>query len=112
MSIRTTLNNQLKKFFFQELGWLLCFPDSGNCGKYRDYTVVFRDMKKDKSEQEERVSLGKLMDKPEFEDHFPHTVGFFKNYSGEGAEFKPEYMEIRIVSNVEEFWLFLNALNL
>jgi hypothetical protein len=76
-----------------------------------DYSVLFTDRKKEPS-QEQRVRLGEILSKPEFEDHFPHTVGFFRNSSGEGIEFKPEYMEIRFVGSIEDFWLFLNALNL
>ena len=106
------MNNQFKKFHFQELDWLIYFPDSGNQGKYKDYTVVFTDRKKNASQQERCANLGELLDKKEFEDHFPHTVGFFKNSSGEGDEFKPEYMEIRVIKYVEDFWLFLNALNI
>ena len=102
---------QLKKFHFQELGWTVCFPDSGNHGKYSDYTVLFTDRKK-QPVQERRARLGEILDKSEFVDHFPHTVGFFKNSSGEEAEFRPEYMEIRFIGTVEDFWLFLNALNI
>jgi len=106
------LTNQFKKFHFQELDWLLYFPDSGNQGKYRDYTVVFTDRKKKSTQRERCATLGELLDKPEFENYFPHTVGFFKNSSGEGAEFKPDYMEIRVIRTMEDFWLFLNALNI
>ena len=102
---------QLKKFHFQELDWVFCFPDSGNRGKYQDYYVLFTDRKKQQP-QEERVRLGEILNRSEFEDHFPHTVGFFKNSSGEGTNFKPDYMEIRFVGSIEDFWLFLNAINL
>jgi hypothetical protein len=105
------LDYQLKKFHFQELDWIICFPDSVNQGKYLDYSVLFKDRKKQLT-QEKQVTLGEILSKPEFEGHFPHTVGFFKNSSGEGTEFKPEYMEIRFIGSVEDFWLFLNALNL
>ena len=74
--------------------------------------MVFMDRKKKPTQQEPCVNLGELFDKKEFEDQFPHTVGFFKNSSGEGAEFKPDYMEIRTVRSLEDFWLFLNALNI
>ena len=74
--------------------------------------MVFTDRKKNATEQERCVTLGELLDKPEFEEHLPHTVGFFKNSTGDGAEFKPDYMEIRVIKYVEDFWLFLNALNI
>ena len=105
------MNNNFKKFHFQELDWLLCFPASGNQGKYRDYTIVFTDRKK-KPPQEQCVTLGEILSKTDFEDHFPHTVGFFKNSSETESEFKPDYMEIRLIRCVEDLWLFLNALNI
>ena len=52
------------------------------------------------------------MENREFEKLYPHTVGFYKESSGEGTGFKPEYLEIRRISTVEEFWLFLNALDI
>jgi len=105
------LKNQFKKFHFQELDWLIYFPDSGNKGKYLDYIVIFKDRKRN-PKQEEHITLGKILGKSEFENCFPHTVGFFKSSSGENAEFKPDYMEIRIMRCLEDFWLFLNALNI
>lgn len=52
------------------------------------------------------------MDKSEVADNFPHTVGFFKNSTGVGVKFKPDYMEIRFIRSIEDFWLFLNALDI
>ena len=43
---------------------------------------------------------------------YPHTVGFYKEFAGEGSEFKPEYLEIRKIETVEDFWQFLNALDI
>ena len=104
------MKTHFKKFHFQELDWVICFPDSGNQGKYLDYTVLVIE-RKEKPSRERCVTLGTIFDKAEFEGHFPHTVGFFKN-STEDSDFKPEYMEIRIIRTIEDFWLFLNALNL
>jgi hypothetical protein len=106
------LNAQLKKFHFQELDWTVCFPTSGNAGKYWSYTVVFKDRKKGASQPGQRVSLGELLESPEFEKHYPHTVGFYKDSSGDGEEFKPSYLELRIIKTVEDFWMFLNALDI
>jgi len=52
------------------------------------------------------------LDNPEFEQNYPHTVGYYKDSSGEGAKLDPEYLEIRKISTVEEFWLFLNAVDI
>jgi hypothetical protein len=105
------LSSHSKKFHLQELDWVLSFPDSGNKGKYLDYTVTFTDRKK-KPTKERCLTLAEILGKTECEDRYPHTVGFFKNSPRTDDEFKPDYMEIRIITCIEDFWLFLNALNL
>ena len=59
-----------------------------------------------------KIKLGEALEKPEIDGNYPHTVGFYKVSSGRGANFKPEYLELRRIQNVEEFWLFLNALDI
>jgi len=73
---------------------------------------VFKDRKKGASQPEQRVKLGDLLEGPEFEKNYPHTVGFYKDSSSEGAEFKPSYLELRIIRMVEDFWMFLNSLDI
>ncbi len=95
-----------------EIDWLVYFPKYGNKGKYLNYTVMFIDRKQGNSQTGKLVKLGEILENPEFERRYPHTVGFYKGSSGEGADFKPEYLEIRRISTVEEFWLFLNSLDI
>jgi hypothetical protein len=95
-----------------EFDWIVSFPKCGNKGKYLGYTVIFVNRKKESSQTGKLVKLEEILEDREFEGSYPHTVGFFKEHSGEGAEFKPEYLEIRRISCVEEFWLFLNALDI
>jgi hypothetical protein len=94
-----------------EIDWLVYFPRYGNKGKYCDYSVIFIDRKKGTTQAGKLLKLGEILENPEFEKHYPHTVCFYKESSG-GAEFKPAYLEIRRISTVEEFWLFLNALDI
>ena len=103
------MEGDAKKFHFMEIDWLVYFPRDGNKGKYMQYTVTLIDRKKSASQ---RVTLGEILESHEFEQSYPHTVGFFKEASGKGADFKPEYLEIRKIGTVEEFWLFLNALDI
>jgi hypothetical protein len=105
------LENETKKFHFMELDWLVYFPRYGNQGKYLNYSVMLIDRKKDPSQSGKPVKLSEVLENREFETRYPHTVGFYKESSGDGAEFKPEYLEIRKICTVEEFWLFLNALD-
>jgi len=53
--------------------------------------------------------LGEFLDSPAVDSNYPHTVGYYKNSTGEGETFQPEYLELRKIGTVEEFWLFLNA---
>jgi hypothetical protein len=103
---------ETKKFHFQEIDWVVYFPRYGNKGKYCNYSVTFRDRKKGTTHPRKRIKLGEVLDKPEIERNFPHTVGFYKVSSGKGANFKPEYLELRKIQTVEEFWMFLNALDI
>ena len=59
-----------------------------------------------------QVMLGQVLERTEIEDRYPHTVGFFKAH--DECNLRPDtgYMEIRTIQNVDELWLFLNALNL
>jgi hypothetical protein len=70
------------------------------------------DRKKGTAQPGKQLKLVEIVEDREFEKRYPHTIGFYKESSGEGAEFKPEYLEIRKINNVEEFWLFLNALDI
>jgi hypothetical protein len=95
-----------------EIGWIVSFPRYGNRGKYCNYTVMLMDRKRGAAQLGKYVKLNEILDNAEFEQNYPHTVGYYKGSSGEGAEFRPEYLEIRRVSTVEELWLFLNAVDI
>lgn len=95
-----------------EFDWVVSFPKNGNKGKYLQYTVMFLDRKKGASQPRKLVRLEEIVEDRTFENCYPHTVGFYKESSGEGDEFNAEYLEIRKINNVEELWLFLNALDI
>jgi hypothetical protein len=107
----TENHQQTKKFHFQEINVILCFPTQGNQGKYRTYCVQ---LKKPETAKQNGVQtmLGEFLDKQEVENGYPHTVGYFKESTGEGDSFEPEYLELRKIYTVEDFWLFLNACNI
>lgn len=101
---------QTKKFYFQEIDKIICFPNQGNQGKYCNYHIQLKG-KKIANQPGESAVLGEFLDSREIENNYPHTVGYYKEPTGEGASFKPEYLELRKICTVEEFWLFLNASN-
>jgi hypothetical protein len=106
------MERQSKKFHFQEIDWVICFPAEGNAGKYRDYRVLLAERKNGKFLEEKRVKLGDVLDGAEIERHYPHTVGYYKAWCGQEAGTKPQYLELREIRTVEEFWAFLNAANI
>ena len=101
---------QLKTFHFKEIDWFISFPADGNVGKYADYDVVFVEGALEKSAHERKVKLHEILDLRRVEQNYPHTVGYFKLPCGGYS--KPEYLELREIRTVEEFWAFLNAVNL
>ena len=105
------MERKTKSFHFQEMDWLISFPDSGNEGrKYLCYSVVFKDRKKGNAKSQ--VSLMDIVDIAEFENNYPHTVGFFREPIDKDTDFSSNYLEIRVIRCIEEFWKFLNDLNI
>jgi hypothetical protein len=106
------MGNETKNFHFIEMDLLVYFPKEGNKGKYLGYNVLLIDRKKVAAGSQENITLKEILETPRFEKSYPHTVGYYKESSGEGAEFTPEYLEMRKISSIEDFWLFLNALDI
>ena len=99
-----------KNFHFQEMNWIISFPSSESMGgKYLYYPVEFTNRKK--KQPKEQIQLAEIVDSPDFEC-FPHTVGYFKGAVGEKDDSEFAYLEIRIIRSLEDFWKFLNDLNL
>jgi hypothetical protein len=97
-----------KCFHFQEINWTITFPAEGNKGKYSNYTVTLN-----KGTQPEAIAkLGEILESPEIEQQYPHTVGYYKTAFTEHPTQPFQYLELRRIKTVEEFWLFLNCLDL
>lgn len=101
--------SQTKVFHFQEIEWTISFPPQGNKGKYCNYNVT---LKRGPYQPETLVKLGDILENPDLEQHYPHTVGYYKTAHGEEENCKPIYLELRRIKTVEEFWLFLNSLDI
>jgi DNA-directed RNA polymerase subunit RPC12/RpoP len=86
------VGDKFKVFHFQELDWLLYFPFEGNKGKYCGYTVVLKERKKTNADN--RVKLGDIVERRELEEHYPHTVGFFKGSGEEAVDCNPQYITL------------------
>jgi hypothetical protein len=102
------LQASYKRFHFKELDWTITFPPEGNRGKYSNYQVT---LQKTPLDPELQMRLGEILDSPEFEEHCPHTVGYYKTAPNEHGG-TPQYLELRKIKSVEDFWHFLNSLNL
>jgi len=104
------LQGEFKRFHFQEQDWIISFPKQGNENKkYLYYTVKFTDFEKNRTAE---MTLKEIVDRVEFEENFPYTVGFFKAEINEETGSKAHYLELRVVKSLEEFWKFLNDLNI
>ena len=103
---------QFKVFHFLELDWLVYFPAEGNRGKYCRYTALLKERKGNESHKQHSITVGELLERAEFEEHYPHTVGFFKAALDEQSDTELRYLEIRTIHDVNEFWLFVNSVNL
>jgi len=104
------MEKKSKNFYFQEMDWIVSFPCSGNEGrKYLFYSVQFMDRK---NKQIKDALVADIVDSPMFENGYPHTVGFFRNPANSECNFEGNFLELRIVRCIEEFWKFLNDLNL
>lgn len=99
-----------KKFYFQEINKIVDFPNHGNHGKYYSYHVHLKS-RETVNQPGQPAVLGEFLDSLEVDGKYPHTVGYFKESTGKGESFEPEYLELRKISTIEEFWMFLNASN-
>jgi hypothetical protein len=105
------MESNQKNFYFQEMNWLICFPNSGNeTRKYLYYNVDFIDASKNQIKPQ--ISLSEILDSPMFENRYPHTVCFFRGPVSGITNLQANYLEIRIIHCIEEFWKFLNDLNI
>ena len=56
--------------------------------------------------------IADIVDSPMFENGYPHTVGFFRGPVDEEGNFEVNFLELRIIRCIEDFWKFLNDLNI
>jgi len=93
------------------MDWILSFPISGNEGrKYLYYSISFVDRKNGNFQAQ--ISLGDIFENPKFEENLPHTIGFFRESRNTDANASLTYLEIRLIRSIEEFWKYLNDLDL
>ena len=74
------------------------------------YSVLFTNLKTKQARSE--IILADIVDSKMFENGFPHTIGFFKQLINDETNFPETFLEIRIIRCIEEFWKFLNDLNI
>jgi hypothetical protein len=104
------METKCKKFYFQEMDWIICFPNEGNEGrKYLFYSVQIIDRK---NKQSSRVILSDIVDNQIFENAYPYTVGLFRGPVDKEGNFEADFLELRVIRCLEDFWKFLNDLNI
>lgn len=101
------------KFHFQEIDWVIYFPEYGNEGrKYTGYGVAFRNRRQGTTQPGVRINLENILEKENIKQEYPHTVSYFLSSSGKGALWIPKYLETRKLSNEADFFNFLNDLHI
>jgi len=101
------------KFHFQEIDWVIYLPSHGNEGRfYEKYGVAYRDRRRGRSQPGRKVNLKDVLSKSEIGKKYPHTVGFFLASSGKGSNWKPDYLRIKVIRKITEFYDFLRELGL
>ena len=99
------------KFHFKEINWIIYFPSTGNEGRrYQKYGVAYRDRVRGVTQSGVRINLEEVVSMPKIRENYPHTVGYYLDSSGKGQNWVPEYLEIRTIVNLEEFFSFLRDL--
>ena len=71
-----------KNFHFQELNWIISFPQHGNQGKYVNYTVTV----KKGAEPARKERLGDILESQKFEQNYPYTARYYKSSSEKTLE--------------------------
>ena len=105
------METKCENFYFQEMGWLIRFPNAGNEGReYSYYSISFADLRNKQART--KIVLADIVDSQMFENGFPHTIGFFKELISNEMNFPVNFLEIRIIRCIEEFWKFLNDLDI
>jgi hypothetical protein len=56
--------------------------------------------------------LEDVLRKPEIQENYSHTVGYFLRSSGRGNKWTPEYLETRRITGSTEFFNFLKDLDI
>jgi hypothetical protein len=97
--VRTITN----KFHFIEIDWIIYFPSIGNKGRnIVKYGVAYRDRINKKTQPGRKINLSDVLKQDTIKNRYPHTVGLFYDKSGKGINWKPRYIENRIIRSENE----------
>ena len=100
-----------KSFHFQDINKIVIFPLEGNQGKYRNYNVQIKTVETF-TQPAPPMALCEFLDSREVDNNYPHNVGYFKESTVQNQTFKPQYLTLRKIYSIEEFFLFLNEVSL
>jgi len=99
------------KFHLREIDWVIYIPICENKGKKQiDYLVTYRNRKSGQTQKKRRINLQEVMNKPEINTTYPHSIGVYLDSSGRGKKWIPEYLLTKKISNNQAFKKLLNSL--
>ncbi|MCW4040089.1 MAG: hypothetical protein NWE83_04965 [Candidatus Bathyarchaeota archaeon] len=101
------------KFRFREIDWLFYFPEKGNAGReYANYRVWYRDRKRGISQRGPQATLEDVLADSDIESNYPHTIDYYFYATGRRSTYTPYIIETRIVTSRDDFYCFLEELEL
>ncbi len=103
----------VNKLHFFEINWVIYFPSTGNEERpLTKYGVAYRDRTYGKTQPGKRIDLIDVLSMPLIKNFYPHTIGWFKESSGKGRNWKAEYIDIKRINNEHELLEFIKEIEL
>jgi len=91
------------KFHFKEIDWVIYFPNTGNKGRELvNYGVAYRDRVEKITQPGTKINLNDVLMQDNIKNSYPHTIGQYCESSGKGSNWKPQYIETRVIHNQKE----------
>jgi hypothetical protein len=101
-----------KKFHFKEIDWLIYVPAQGiDDHRVLEYGVAYRNRSTGDTQTGRRITLEDTLELPAIRGAYPHTVSLFEESFGRDSNWKPEYLETRVIRNEDELISWIEELD-
>jgi len=101
------------KLHFKEIDFVIYFPATGNENRdFKKYGVAYRDRVNGRTQSGFKINFEDVLTIPNIQNNYPHTVGHFIEKSGRGKTYRPDYIEVKSVSDENELLLWIKEIGL